>query len=159
MSKVPQTERAKRGRSTIASMTTLNFLWAFILTAALFTLVVACGQDPAPSPIIIVATPTPVAAGDSSQSEGQLVTAESVVKQPIVRQPAPKLKDWTPRQHAAVDQAIKDAYGVFVKDLDECIGELGQPSGGPFKDDLARYEAAVTQPLFLECIQRKLIQG
>ena len=69
------------------------------------------------------------------------------------------MKDWTPRQHAAVDKAIEEAYSVLAKDLDECIGELGEPDGGPFKDDLARYGAAVTQSPYLECIQRNLSQG
>ena len=71
----------------------------------------------------------------------------------------PELKDWTPQQHAAADKAIREAYGVFAKDLDECINEIGEPDGGPFEDDLARYEAAITQLPYLECIQRKLTQN
>ena len=31
--------------------------------------------------------------------------------------------------------------------------------GGPFADNLARYEAAITQSPYLECIQRKLTQN
>ena len=140
-------------------MKTIKPLEDFIILAAILLLAVACGQDPAPSPIIIVATPTPSISSSSPQTEDQTAGAQPATKQSSAQPHDPKLKDWTPRQHAAVDKAIEEAYGVFAKDLDECISELGEPDGGPFKNDLTRYEAAITQSPYLECIRRKLSQN
>ena len=140
-------------------MKTIKPLEDFIILAAILLLTVACGQDPAPSPIIIVATPTPSVSSSSPQTEDQTAGAQPATKQSSAQPHDTKLKDWTSQQHAAVDKAIEEAYGVFAKDLDECISELGEPDGGPFKNDLARYEAAITQSHYLECIQRKLSQG
>ena len=152
-----RTTRLERG--IIPGMTTIKPLEHFIILAAILLLAVACRQDAAPSTIIIVATPTPSISSNSPQPEDQTVGAQPATKPSSAQPHDPKLKDWTSQQHSAVDKAIKEAYGVFAKDLDECISELGEPDGGPFKNDLARYEAAVTQSLYLECIQRKLSQG
>ena len=144
--------------------------------AVVLLLTAACTQGTAPSPIIVVATPTlSSGAGSSqdSQSSGGNPTPAPIIivatlthtgaqkanEQSDVQSQSPELKDWTPRQHAAADKAIQEAYRVFAKDLDECINEIGEPDGGPFKDDLSRYEAAVTQSPYLECIQRKLSQN
>ena len=93
------------------------------------------------------------------QTEDQPSGVQPAEKQPGTQPRDSELKDWTPQQHAAVDKAIEEAYGVFAKDLDECISELGEPDGGPFEDDLARYEAAITQSPYLECIRRKFSQN
>ena len=151
-------------------MTTTNPGYDFLMLAAvlLLLLTIACGQDPAPSPIIIVATPTPAASNSPLPTGDQPSGAQPAEKQPgaqpTEKQPGTQprdseLKDWTPQQHTAVDKAIEEAYGVFAKDLDECISELGEPDGDPFEDDLARYEAAITQSPYLECIRRKLTQN
>ena len=145
------------GTEYILSMTTINFLDAFIILAAILLLMVACGQDTAPNPII-VATPTPVVSSNSLQTEDQPAEAQPAKKQSGTQPQELELIDWTSQQHAAADKAIWEAYAVFAKDLDECINEIGEPEGGPFEDDLARYEAAVTQSPYLECIQGKLIQ-
>ena len=144
-------------------MTTFHSLHYFLMLAAVMLLTVACGQNSEQSPATIVATPTPdvssnsLQAGDQSASAGMQTATKQLGTQP--HDPNSKLKDWTTRQHTAADKAIEEAYGVFAKDLDECISELGEPDGGPFKDDLARYETAITQSPYLECIQRKLTQN
>ncbi len=125
--------------------------------AAALLLMLACGQSSTPSPIIVVATPTPIVPGGSLQG-GQPAGAQLATQYHGAQQQEPKLKDWTRQQHAAADKTIQEAYGVFAKDLDECIKEMGEPEGGPFADDLARYEAAATQSPYLECIQGKLSQ-
>ena len=140
-------------------MTTTNPRYDFLMLAAVLLLTIACGQDRAPSPIIIVATPTPAASNNSLPTGEQPSGAQPTEKQPVTQPRDSELKDWTPQQHIAVDKAIEEAYGVFAKDLDECINEIGEPDGGPFTDDLAQYEAAITQSPYLECIQRKLTQN
>ena len=140
-------------------MTTTNPRYDFLMLAAVLLLTIACGQDPAPSPIIIVATPTPAASNSPLPTGDQPSGAQPAEKQPGTQPRDSELKDWTPQQHTAVDKAIEEAYGVFAKDFDECISELGEPDGDPFEDDLARYEAAITQSPYLECIRRKLTQN
>ena len=152
----------------------MTFSALILIMVVALLLSIACGQGAQPdSPIIIVVTPSPSDPDSPTQSNGGttgqdpiIVVATSTpgeiqtaVGQPDVQSPDQGLKDWTPQQHAAVDKAIEEAYGVFAKDLDECIDEIGEPEGGPFADDLARYEAAVTQSRYLECIQRKLSQN
>ena len=106
-----------------------------------------------------LATPTPAASNSPLQTGDQPSGAQPDEKQPGTQPRDSELKDWTTQQHAAVDKAIEEAYGVFAKDLDECISELGEPDGDPFEGDLARYEAAITQSPYLECIRRKLSQN
>ena len=128
------------------------------MVVAALLLMLACGQGSTPSPIIIVATPTPIVS-DGSVQRGQPAGAQLATQYHGAQPQEPKLKNWTRQQHAAADKAIQEAYSVFAKDLDECIKEMGEPEGGPFPDDLARYESAATQSPYLECIQGKLSQG
>ena len=98
------------------------------MVAAALLLMLACGQGSTPSPIIIVATPTPIVS-DGSLQRDQPAGAQLATQYHGTQPQGPKLKNWTRQQHAAADKAIQEAYSVFAKDLDECIKEMGEPEG------------------------------